>query len=122
MLKRSPGKRLERRPILSFGEFTGKIKFEGKMVPRYNNFWLFWSSGMVGDLMRENEIYQRFSKEHPKLNESLFAKIGQMEKRLEKEKEKENSVTELLKEVEDELYSAYIIMRGYGVSDEKLFR
>ena len=95
--------------ILSLEKFVHRSP-----LPRYNNFFLYFTGeGGVGKFYREEEHYKRFAEEHPSMAASLCDKIqNQLDK---------NNKSESLKLFENDLYEAYKIMRGYGVSDRDLF-
>ena len=92
---------------LSFEEFT-----KGTPVSRFQNFWLFFATG-DGEYRRREPYYQRFATEHPEMAETLCKKIQGKDKNID--------TTEALKPFHQDLYEAYKIIRGYGVSHQELF-
>lgn len=67
----------------------------------------------MSDTYRETEYYKKFSAENPDMARSLCEKIQKIDPI--------KVMTEETKPYERELYEAYKIMRGYGVSDQDLF-
>ncbi len=99
----------EQQPVLSFAEFSRRDPKYNH--PRYNNFYVIFSHG--GEISREHEWYKRFEKEHPDMASSLCDKIqNQMDKSI--------GEGEALKPFDRELYEAYVILHGYGISNEDL--
>lgn len=102
-----PSPHEEETRALSFEEFTF-----GNPAPRFQNFWLFFATG-DGVYRRREPYYQRFAAEHPEMAESLCVKIQGKDKKID--------TTEALKPFHKDLYEAYKIIRGYGVSHQELF-
>ena len=102
--------------MLSFEKFTERVSQTDDLapIPRYNNFYLYFDVPFLDNAYQTKEHYIKFSTEHSDLNASLCSKI-------QKERNKSKGTSKSLKPFERELYEAYKIMRGYGVSDEKLF-
>jgi len=100
--------------LLSFEEFIDR---KGSHIPTYNNLNLNIVWGTQEPLISRNsdlcEPYLRFKKEHLKLFESIREKLRNLKRG--------NSLADVLKPVESNLYKAYKILRTYGVSDETLF-
>ena len=104
----------ESRPkILSFEEFSYRGS-DGKRPPRYENFYSYFCDGLSGEAYRTNVNYLKFAKENSVLNQLLRSKVPTCIKDM-------FSRSEDLKIVDRELYEAYKIMRGYGVSDTDFF-
>ncbi|OGI64080.1 hypothetical protein A3H53_04200 [Candidatus Nomurabacteria bacterium RIFCSPLOWO2_02_FULL_40_10] len=95
--------------ILSFEEFSDRTLDAPSTIPRYNNFFMFFSSG-VGKIYRQQKCYKKFLSEHPDKAMSLCDKLQSC-----------NYTSESLKPLDRELYEAYKIMRSYGISDKDLF-
>jgi len=91
--------------ILTFEEFSA----------RENNFYGYWDSeeSLLGMVHRKKPHALRFQQEHPDLDRKLLAEIVNMSVT--------TSVSEALKPFDRDLYEAYRIMRGFGVSDKDLF-
>ena len=131
--------------VLSYEEFT---RWEGTrgapdaLWPRYNNFPLrFHPNGNYVDVW----YVERFRREYPDLYENLSAAVGEVWELMRSQAEKigsfirdskhigEEDLEKLflekqeefqgkLRQIEPDLYEAYRIMRGYGCSDDDLFR
>ncbi|MFA6428100.1 MAG: hypothetical protein WCW02_00955 [Candidatus Buchananbacteria bacterium] len=101
-------------PILSFEEFSLRGPDNR---PRYENFFLFFAKAdpEAYDGYHDKLCYKKFIAENPELNQILNNKVQAVidSKILSRSKS--------FKEFDDQLYEAYKIMRGYGVSDEELF-
>jgi hypothetical protein len=95
--------------ILNFKEFTQR-----EFLPHYGNFFIYFNSGFAGEVYRESAHYKRFASEYPEMAESLCDKI-------QKQRDKRIGTSESLKPFDRDLYEAYKIMRGYGLSDSELF-
>jgi len=109
-----PDKPMEEAPkVLTFEEFTYHDK-AGLNHPRFNNFFLYFEKGWAADIYKSTEHYKRFEREHPDLALDLNKKIQNTNKM--------GGTSEALKPYLKDLYEAYVIMRGYGVSDTELFR
>ncbi len=93
--------------ILSFEEFTARDQYG---IIRYNNIIAFWFTGksMISKYYRETEHARRFQREHPELDQRLCEDM-------------KPAITPTNLPVKKRLYSAYKIMRSYGLSDEQLF-
>lgn len=96
----------EQEPILSFDEFSAL----GERDKPKHNFYLCFSKGMLGEAFRKTEYYQKFAAENPALAESLIEQI---------DSEGFDPIGDF-PAVVGELYEAYIIMRGYGASNNNL--
>lgn len=98
--------------ILSFEEFS----FCGtNNYPHYDNFFLhFAAPDFATDLYKKREYYKKFILEYPDIAEALNNKIQNMNRSL-------SSTAKSLEPFLKDLYEAYKIMRGYGVSDHELF-
>lgn len=94
--------------ILTFEKFTER---DVLLIPRYNNFILYFATSGVGLYMREEPFFDKFQKEHPLLEERLRAAVTSRKRR---------AMTEALKPFDKDLYAAYLIMRFYGASNGKL--
>lgn len=106
-------KSLENMPlVLSFEEFTRVDPETG--TPRFNNFFAhFLADEFFGRIYREKPYYEQFAKEHPGVAVDLARKI--------EESDMKSGVVKALKPLEEDLYKAYTLMKGYGASDEELF-
>lgn len=99
----------EQKPqILSLEEFARRSP-----IPRYNNFFLYFTRG-AGEIYRQAEHYKRFAEEHADMAASLCDKI-------QNQRDSNKFTSESLKPFDADLYEAYKIMCGYGVSDRDLF-
>ena len=101
---------LEQKPVLSFNEFCDRTKNPPSTIPRYNNFFFYFLPGPTGDSYRRAKHFLRFLSEHPDLNILLCEKMNNID-----------DSSDSLLPYEPNLYEAYKIMRGYGVSDGDLF-
>lgn len=106
-------KSLERKSeVLSFEDFTRINEATG--TPRYNNFFAhFLADEFFGRIYREKAYYEQFAKEHAGIAVDLARKI--------EESDMKSGVVKALKPLESDLYKAYVLMKGYGVTDEELF-
>ena len=95
--------------ILSFEQFAER---SGAIVA-YRNFFMYFGGGIAGDIHRGADYYKRFAAENPDMVVSLCNKIQKRDKKL--------PTSESLRPFDADLYEAYKIMRGYGVSDMELF-
>ncbi len=102
---------IDREPrILTFKEFC---HLEHSGMPKYNNLFAYFNTGWDSQLKQKTPHYRRFHSEHRDMDKRLRTEI---QKRDESE-----GTSKSLKPFEGDLYEAYTIMRGYGVSDEDLF-
>jgi len=90
---------------ITFEEFTAKKS----LTPRYDGFFNYFSLGGVVSHVREEAHFLRFMEEHSSLEKRLTGAINNS-----------NNRSEEAKSHECDLYKAYLIMKGYGVSDEDL--
>jgi hypothetical protein len=100
--------------ILSFEEFVMRDP-ERHIIPTYGNFTLYFDKGTIAETNREKKHYKKLALKHPELVHRL-----QNEIRNRNEGTTGFSNSESLKPAEKDLYEAYKIMRGYGVSDKDL--
>jgi hypothetical protein len=103
--------------VLSFEEFCYRDPKNASSfqypLPLYNNFfYYFFSSSHIYENYTSKEHYKRFAAEHPDIVASLCEKLKNLPIW---------NKAESLKPFDKDLYEAYKIMRGYGVSDEDLF-
>ncbi len=97
--------------VLTFEDFSSRED----NFPRYNNFYGYWESeeSMLGMVYRKKPHALRFQQEHSDLDKKLQEEIkGMVITR---------SVSEALKPFDRDLYEAYVIMKGFGVSNKDLF-
>ncbi len=98
--------------LLSFDEF---VKEEDVGV-KYNNFIAFFMKpeGILIQIYTNAPHAKKLKEEHPELYKSLSEQI---------QKVRSKGITQRgdYKDLQPELYKAYKIMRGYGVSDHDLF-
>ncbi|MEK7564303.1 MAG: hypothetical protein AAB510_01905 [Patescibacteria group bacterium] len=107
----SPGTPIEKKEgILSFEEFIRRREHD---YPVYGNFFLYFAGGM-GKSYRKASYYIKFASEYPEMAQELQDKVKNLKKIF-------YNTSENLKSIEVDLYEAYVIMRGYGVSDKDLF-
>jgi hypothetical protein len=97
--------------ILTFEDFIAPAF--GIPVPIYNNFPLHFQDSEENDY-RKTEYFIRFNDENLELTQSLTQRITQL-------KETKNFNVRSLTKINPDLYQAYIIMRGYGVTNKDLF-
>lgn len=83
-------------------------------IPRYNNFPMCFITKGLGPLVREQQYFQKFQKEHPDLERKLTEAITNRDPSM--------GIGTSLKLLEPDLYKAYKIMKTYGISDEDLFK
>ncbi len=105
-----------KRTHLSFEKFANRGSLD--KGSSYNNFFMYSDGGGVGDIYRQAEFFQRFAKEHPDMVDRLTERVTRA---IEEGLAEGKDVSESLREVDRALYEAYLIMCGYGVSDEELF-
>ena len=96
--------------MLSFEEFIKRNERSGHL--KHDNFYMHFSIGFQSELKRQSEYFKKLASEHPDLVESLTGKLAPLG----------TVTTDELVPYEREMYEAYIIMRGYGASDEELLR
>jgi len=89
---------------LTFEEFTAS-----NPQPRYDGFFNYFSLGGVVSHVRDGAHFLRFVEDHSSLEKTLTDAINNS-----------NNRAEAAKSNECDLYKAYLIMKGYGVSDENL--
>ena len=95
--------------VLSFEEFSHR-KSDYMNTPCYGGFFQYFRDGTQGDARRTTEHYRRFAMEHPDMAESLHGKIQSLS----------YVTSNSLIPFDKDLYEAYKIMRGYGISDNIL--
>jgi hypothetical protein len=96
--------------ILSFEEFSQP--YANSNTAHHGNFWCYFASkGFVGTIYQKKEHYIRFAQENPELSAELCQKI-------QNEKKSGDALSESTERL---LYKAYVIMKGYGLTDEDLF-
>ena len=101
----------ESEPILSFEEFGERDEFD---KPRHRNFYLHFGTGMAAGAYQQTEHYKRFAAENSELNTQLLELVKETIK-------PQLNTGASLETIDNYLYEAYKIMRGYGASDEELF-
>lgn len=94
--------------MISFEEFRRR-----NPIPRYNNFFLYFAFG-PGEIYRRAEHYKKFAGEYPEIAASLCDKI-------QNQRDRSLTTSNSLRPFDEDLYEAYKIMKGYGVSDVDLF-
>ena len=95
--------------MLSFEEFSER---DENNVPRHRNFFgYFLTDSYLGLAHQARNHYVRFATEHPELASSLCEKV----------KNETSSDHNIPASLDEDLYEAYKIMSGYGVSDKDLF-
>ena len=104
----------QKKPVLSFEEFSRRYATPNDPAPRYNNFFFYFNKGEGGRRFREKEHYKKFANEHPDIATSLCEKIGN-------QRDEKHGASQSLKPFDRDLYEAYKIMRTYGVEDKDLF-
>ena len=91
--------------LLSFEEFVAKKN----LTPRYDGFINFFTLGGLLSHVREESHFLRFMEDHSGLEKRLTEAINNSSK-----------IPEEIEPHECDLYKAYLIMHGYGISDEDL--
>lgn len=98
--------------VLSFEDFS-RVDPETQ-TPKYNNFFAhFLADEFFGRIYREKPYYEQFAKDHPGVAVELARKIEGSDMK--------SGVVNALKPLEGDLYKAYVLMKGYGATDEELF-
>ena len=97
--------------MLSFEDFSNRNHRLG--IPRYNNFYGYFAPGtLIGITYQKKGCYRRFATEQPEMTTKLCRRVRE-EILLPK--------IDPPKSIDHDLYEAYRIMSGYGISDEDLF-
>lgn len=104
---------------LTFEQFVERVPLVTPIendpgIPRYNNFGLHFDTVGMGQFYRNQPHFQRFQEEHPDLEKRLSENLANRDRSV--------SFAESLKLFEQDMYEAYLLMSGYGVSDEDLFK
>jgi hypothetical protein len=105
----------ESEEILTFEEFSHRDEDEW---PYYNNFFKYFDDDyLADDIYRIHDYYKKFESEHSSLATLLRDETKKRKESYKSTMKFHNS----LKDIENNLYKAYKIMRSYGVSDQELF-
>ncbi len=94
--------------MISFNKFSTKIRTD----PKYDNFFLYFAKGFIGDFLRSKDFFKRFRDENPDLEQRLRTGVSNAYT--------SDCTTKMLAGFEEDLYKAYTLMKGYGLSDNEL--
>ncbi len=85
-------------------------------LPTFNNFFVYFSDmSFLAPLYKAAPFYQRFAAEHEQLAARLNAEVQEALRG-------EGPRLDRLEGCIPSLYEAYVIMKGYGCTDEELFK